>query len=291
MEYTMYLTNEQAKNLELEVVSASLKVHLTRVLHKKIASNSEGEYENNYLINRQNYLINKSLNIQKLPIYRLEDSIGDGYHSAEYAWHNGEFELLFRRLNTPQLVEYLGDLIWEDYFAAREINELLKKDGVSFKFVSLRGKISVEVFKIEDIERNIQELDALAPTAEPHQNIRLLFSRAETSLTNSDHPGLIHSCACIFETLAKDIVNTPNVQNETLGGFFARYRNDSSLPAPVLDYILDTYRLRNSAPLSGHGSTQTPPNLTAQQAIALIEMTRAFVRTEYRMLSAANARV
>ena len=56
-----------------------------------------------------------------------------------------------------------------------------------------------------------------------HHNIRLLVSRMELQLRENDYAGVVHSSACIFETLAKDIVGLPSVQNQTLGGFFDRY--------------------------------------------------------------------
>ncbi|WP_268225125.1 hypothetical protein, partial [Sinomicrobium oceani] len=64
--------------------------------------------------------------------------------------------------------------------------------------------------------------------------------------------------------------------------FFDRYRNDSKLPSEILDYILETYNNRNSTSLAGHGSL-TIPEITKEQSIILNEMTKAFVRIEYRI--------
>jgi SpoVK/Ycf46/Vps4 family AAA+-type ATPase len=113
-----------------------------------------------------------------------------------------------------------------------------------------------------------------------HPNIRILVDRMNDALKREDYSGVLHSSASIFETLAKDIVGISNVQNQTLKSFFDRYRKDSALPEKVLDYILAIYESRNITPLAGHGSTQIP-GISREVAIALSEMTVAFVRIEY----------
>jgi hypothetical protein len=82
--------------------------------------------------------------------------------------------------------------------------------------------------------------------------------------------------------MAKDIVGTPTVEDQTLGSFFSRYRKDSALPAEVLDYILTIYNLRSATPLASHGSTKAP-SISKETAIILVEMTKAFIRMEYRL--------
>jgi SpoVK/Ycf46/Vps4 family AAA+-type ATPase len=116
-----------------------------------------------------------------------------------------------------------------------------------------------------------------------HPNIRILIDRMNDALKREDYPGVLHSSASIFETLAKDVVGISNVQNQTLKSFFDRYRKDSALPEKVLDYILAIYESRNVTPLAGHGSTQTP-TISREVAIGLSEMTKAFVRIEYILL-------
>jgi hypothetical protein len=105
----------------------------------------------------------------------------------------------------------------------------------------------------------------------------------DDALDKEDYPGVLHASASIFETMAKDVVAIPSVQNQTLKSFFDRYRKDSSLPSEVLDYILSIYDLRSTTPLAGHGSTQAP-DVNKEAAIALSEMTKAFVRIEYKLL-------
>ena len=93
---------------------------------------------------------------------------------------------------------------------------------------------------------------------------------------------MLHSSATIFETLAKDIVGSPSVQNQTLGAFFSRYQKDSQLPQNLQDKVIATYKARNVTPLAGHGSLQVP-SITEAEAVTLCELTKAFVRIEYTL--------
>jgi hypothetical protein len=117
------------------------------------------------------------------------------------------------------------------------------------------------------------------PTRE-HSNISILANRMEQSFEQNDFAGVLHASASIFETMAKDIINSPTIQNQSLGGFFSKYRNESNLPKEILDYIFDIYSRRNTTPLAGHGSTSTP-HINREEALVLKEMTIAFVRIEY----------
>jgi len=129
---------------------------------------------------------------------------------------------------------------------------------------------------------DIDEPQVVSDIPSVHPNIKVLLDRMDDALDRGDYSSVLHASASAFETMAKDIVGIPGVQNQTLGSFFNRYRNDSILPVEILDYILATYELRNTAPLAGHGSTQTP-SMDRKTAIALSEMTKAFVRIEYKM--------
>ena len=173
----------------------------------------------------------------------------------------------------------------EGIFKVDRLNTLLVQDGASFQFEWDDRKLKIDVLNLKDLEKRLSELDASPESVEPHANIRLLFNRAESALSSSDYSQLIHNCASIFETLAKDILADPNVDPHTLGSFFEKYRKTSALPDPVLDFILDQYKLRNRVPLAGHGSRLPSPAMTNEQATMLVEMTRAFVKTEYRLLT------
>lgn len=103
----------------------------------------------------------------------------------------------------------------------------------------------------------------------------------DDALLRNDYAGVLHASASVFETVAKDIVRIPAVQNKTLKQFFDKYQSESSLPLEILDYVKNIYEKRNITPLAGHGSTETP-SISKRDAIALSELTRAFVNIEYK---------
>jgi hypothetical protein len=101
----------------------------------------------------------------------------------------------------------------------------------------------------------------------------------ETALSIHDFSGVLHASASIFETLAKDVMQSSTVSDQPLGAFFEGYRKKSLLPEPVLEYMLEVYRARNKQPLAGHGSL-TLPTVDAPQAVVLCELTKSIVRIE-----------
>lgn len=270
MKYTRYLDSDDITALELEIVSQDLKTYLTRELEGQIESDEFPEHD----IIRQNRLINKSRSLAGLPVYVLEGDSDGYFHPAENAWHNGEFQLVFRRLNTTQFIEFMGDLIQEEFFEKDEINKYLERDNVSFRFeTNDNGELAVEVLPLDKIE---------SESPPEHPNIRVVASRMDDALKRDDYAGVLHASAVIFETMAKDIVGIPTVQNQTLKSFFERYRKDSLLPNEILDFILNVYDSRSTEPLAGHGSTEAP-EITREIAIVLSEMTKAFVKIEYTL--------
>lgn len=114
-----------------------------------------------------------------------------------------------------------------------------------------------------------------------HPNIIVLLGRMDDALLRSDYAGVLHASASVFETVAKEVVGIPTVQDKTLKQFFDRYKNDSSLPPEILNYIKSVYEKRNTTPLAGHGSIQIPA-LSKRDAIVLSELTKAFVNIEYK---------
>ncbi|WP_109696617.1 hypothetical protein [Chitinophaga deserti] len=270
MKYPLFLTNEQVKQLEFELLSDDFYINLTRqLLHW-----TEDVSDHESIITRKNRLINLSRLMTGKPIYRLESDDMGGYEPAEFAWHDSNFFLILRELNIVQFIEYACELIGNGILKMTYVNLMLQEDGASFKFTHPRGgKLSIEVLTIEEIEST--------PTS-GHPNIRLLVNRMDHSLAQEDYASVLHASASIFETMAKDIVRSPAVQNQTLGSFFLKYKQESALPEEVLNYILDIYKSRNTEPLAGHGST-TEPKITREQAIILTEITKAFVRIEYTL--------
>ena len=274
MKYSIYLSEDDKKQLEFEVVSQELRVHLTRLIERN-------EFFVKHQLLNQNWLVNRSRTLVGKTIYVLEADGWDSYEDSEYAWHTGEFELALRRLNTPRLIELLCDIVPRQWLVVNELNKLLGLEGASFRFHNDFGELRVEVFSLEKLEED-------APSNKEHLNVRLLVKRMATALENSDYSAVLHASANIFETLAKDIVGTPGVQNQTLGSFFSRYQKDSKLPADLQAKVIAVYEARNKTPLAGHGSTQIP-SINLQEAVTLAELTKAFVRIEYALQTKGNS--
>jgi hypothetical protein len=152
MKYPLYLSIDDVKKLEFEVVSTELKIRLTRMLERWIANRSNDDSDGRLFW--QNKIINKSRSISGGPIYVLEPDGYGMYLPEEYAYHDAEMALVFRRLQTPQFVEFSCELIDEGFFEKQEINELLEQDGVSFRFFWDEGEqcVSVDVFELVQIE-------------------------------------------------------------------------------------------------------------------------------------------
>jgi len=275
MKFPRFVPKTVVESLALERPSTDLRVYLTRELRRAIETSGEDASTLNLI--RMNVWINRSRSLAGDTIYVLEaDDWGDFAIPAEHAWHFAEFELLFRRLDTIQFAELLGELIEEQVFKTSWVNKQLEADGLGFQFQADK-KLVIEM-------RTAAEIEALAKSHPVwHQNIRLLVDRMESAAKTSDHAAVLHASASVFETLAKEVVGTPTVQTQTLKSFFDRYRKDSGLPVAILDYVLELYDRRNVTPLSGHGSLSAPPNLSATEATTLVEMTKAFVTIEYRL--------
>lgn len=114
-----------------------------------------------------------------------------------------------------------------------------------------------------------------------HSNVVLLIARMEQCLESNDPTGVLHAAANILETTAKDILKSDNIANQTLGGFIEKYKKESSLPNEIKDVVGKIYNLRNTMPLSGHGSTKSP-SINMHDAIVIAATTKFIVEIEYR---------
>ncbi len=271
------LTDKQLKQLEYEVVPKRARLQLTRMLRAAVNRN-----DLNSCIARTNQVVNICRNVQGLPINIIEvDDMGD-YSFVDVGWMRSELEVAMRRPDTAELVETLADLIQDDWLDVDKVNELLASHGCEFSFdKSRRDEVVVEVTPVEEIEEEKHEDIA---------NIRVLVRRMDSSVEQGDYAGVLHASASIFETLAKDVVALPTVETQTLASFFERYKKDSNLPEPVLNYILDTYKRRNTEPLAGHGQLKEP-TVSKDEAVVLCELTKAFVRIERQLSSVQVSKV
>lgn len=269
MKFPIYLKEGQIEQLKYEVLSKDFYIYLTRHLNDWCEETDDFSTQ----IMRKNKLINLSRTISGGKIYTLNVNDWGEFMSEEAAWHESHFLLIFRELSTIEFIEYACDLINYGYLKVKFLNSALTKESASFKF-DYSDKLKIEVLSIDEIEE--------ANVSSEHINIRTLVSRMDNAYQKDDYSSVLHSSASIFETMAKEIIGLDTIQDKTLKSFFERYRADSSLPKEILDYILATYDKRNVTSLAGHGSLVIP-KITKEESIILIEMTKAFVRIEYRI--------
>lgn len=262
--------------LELEVVSTSARLKLTRLLRAATkAFSRESDDAHQVEIIRQNRFINFASAVLGRPIYVLEMSDWD-YAPAEYAWHQAELELVMRRPDTPQLAELLADIVNDGGLAVEDINEILETDRCGFRLEEKSNGVSIELLKLPDLQDDAG--------IENHPNIRQLFERMDRAMQDGDWSLVLHTGASIFETLAKQVVTNQNVQNQSLGSWFSLYRNHSKLAKPLLDAIEEVFKRRNVEPLAGHGSVQNPA-ITQEEAEQVRVLTHALVRLERSLSS------
>ncbi len=263
------LDKQQRKLLEFEVVPKRARLLLTRLLRHAVDHRELSGH-----IARMNNVVNICRNVLGLPINIIELTENEEYEFADGGWLKSELEVAMRRPDTDELIETLGDLIQEGWLETDSVNEILGSNGCAVSFDrDSSDEVEVEITPVEEIE---------ADNEEEIPNIRLLIRRMDTSLEAADYAAVLHASASVFETLAKDIVALSTIQDKTLASFFDRYRKDSKLPEPVLDYILETYRRRNSEPLAGHGQLKEP-TIKREEAVVLTELTKAFVRIERQL--------
>ena len=184
--------------------------------------------------------------------------------------------------STPELAAILADYLQREMMSMKQVNEILSYYNCGFLFKDVGGLEKVKITVEITAEDAIPDVDL----SKDHANVRKLVARMDAALAAKDFPGVLHASASVFETLAKDVMQTPTVNDQTLASFFDGYRKKSSLPEPVLDYMLEVYKERNKEPLAGHGSL-TPPKVDGTQAVVLCEMTKSIVKME-RTLAEQN---
>ena len=124
--------------------------------------------------------------------------------------------------------------------------------------------------------KGIGKFDRLA-----HSNVVVLIGRMEQCLESTDPSGVLHAASNILETMAKDVLRDDKLDNQTLGSFIEKYKKGSSLPDEIKNVVGAIYSLRNTMPLSGHGSTKEP-NIDMKDAIVIAAITKFVVEIEYR---------
>lgn len=260
--------------LEREVVPSGARLELTRIIRSR-CSIPDGDDDGGIALLRENEFINIANQVMGKPIYVLEGGQWGEYHPAEHAWHHGQRELIMRVPDTAELAEILADYLQRGMMLMPTVNQILRSYNCGFTYEDLSNGDEVKVGISVTSEDAIPEPDL----SQEHPNVRKLVHRMETALSDNDYTAVLHAAASVFETLAKDLINNPKVNDQTLGGIFGAFRGASNLPTAVLDYIHQIYKDRNSTPLAGHGSL-AQPNLDKATAVVLVEFTKFAVRTE-----------
>lgn len=264
------LSKEDKVHLEEEFVSTEARLRLTRLL-REVTDHKDQEI--------RTIQINRAANVARavlgLPIYRLHSGGEEYYMPVEHAWHYGELELIMRRPSTSQIAETIADLVRARILGVADVNAVLEDEKIGFRIIGeSHADACVQVASVEELDD--KESDA------EHPNIRTLLKRMDVLLEERDTSGVLHASATIFETLAKDVVNNPQVANETLGSFIEQYRKKSALAGPLLDFMFRVYKRRNTEPLAGHGHL-SEPTVTLEEAQLLRDFTRMIVRHERRL--------
>jgi hypothetical protein len=255
------------QQLELEIVSTEARLRFTRLLRKTVKSvTGDAQIE----LIRANKIINLANAVLGRPIYALD--LSEDYEPAEYAWHNGELELAMRRPDSAQLFEILVDLVNEQALRSADINAILEADGCGVRIDDDDDGAQVDVVPLADLPEE-------SPDQAEHPNVRKLVERMDRAMQDRDWPLVLHTAASLFETVAKQVVPNPNVQNQSLGSWFSLYRKHSKLAVPLLDTIEDIFKRRNIEPLAGHGSV-SDPSITEDEAIQARLLTIVLLRLE-----------
>lgn len=258
------------KELEFEVVSDSVRLNIAR-LFRAVTRREEGNSDVEIIL--KNRIVNIARQVEGLPLYRLETD-DEYYYPPEKAWHFAELELVTRRPDAATLIEILCDLLEEELLDLDDVNDVFAGDNSRLLFCKDSEGAKVRVTSVNDIPDD--------DVSSEHPNIRKLIHRMETLLGDEDWAGVLHACASVFETLAKDVIGNPSIENKTLGSFFDSYKKRSELSEPVLEMIKSIYDRRGSEPLAGHGQTK-PPTIEREEAVTLAEMTKALVRIERKL--------
>tara|TARA_R110000868_G_scaffold117600_10_gene312329 strand:+ start:361 stop:1230 length:870 start_codon:yes stop_codon:yes gene_type:complete len=284
MRFLLFIRDEDIEKFEKEYISKSFLIFLTRYLEVKLLGQDEVSSLSRIL--HQNRLINISLQLQERPIYILE--MHDEYYEAqEHAWHDGEFKLIFRRLDTFQFVEMLGELIKYQYMDISEVNDLLEKGKLSFRYKSTSKSSSgllAKFLKTSEIEELLKD----EGNESYHENVFVLFNRMDAAFKAKDFSLVLSQAASVFELVAKDVIDDTKYDGKTFHSLLKKYKEVSGLPEAAVDYMNKVYIERGRTPLAAHGSRLDVPKMNEKDALTLIEITKAFVRIEYKSLESTK---
>lgn len=259
------LSKKEREKLQFELISKSMRNKITRVLRYDCISDNSL-----FQLIYQNKRINIACSVLGEPKYVLEPDYHGSFEPVEIAWHESKIESIMFECNTIEFIEIIADYIQNYLIDLNSVNTILKEEECIFSYKFTDEEVSIDIKEIGEIDTDV---------AKDTPNISALVSRLDFAYSEKDYPNVLHTSASIFETIAKDVCNNPNLENKPLGSFFAAYKKKSLIPDAMLDYILNVYNKRNTEPTAGHGAT-TLPTITQKEASVLKNLTKAILLIE-----------
>ena len=225
-------------------------------------------------------IVNLANNLSERKLFDLDpDPFGD-YFPEDVARLESEFMIHIRRLNPIQFIEFLASVVEYEYIDINDANIILKEVNSSVTIeLDTTGRASISILPMAD-------KSALDNDASP--NLRTILSRMDSHLNDEDYAAVLFYSAMAIEFISKEIYGSSKIYNQSFGSYFKGYKNKTTLPEPVIDWMLEIYKRRNTEPLAAHGSPLSP-SITCEEATLIAEMTKAFIRYESRMQSKARS--
>lgn len=273
---TIYLSKDDAISLKYEWIPLSAKVQLIRLLDRHYPPRINPHTRIHYL----NRIVNLANNLSERKLFVLDtDQFGD-YFPEDVARQESEFMICIRRLNPIQFIEFLATVVEFEYIDINDANFILKEVNSSVAIeLDTTGRPSISILPMAD-------KSAFDNDASP--NLRTLLSRMDSCLNDEYYAAVLSNSAMAIELISKEIYGSSKIYNQSFGSYFEGYKNNTTLPEPVIDWMLQIYKRRNTEPLAAHGSP-LPPSITCEEASLIAEMTKAFIRYESRMQSKASS--
>ena len=273
---TIYLSKDDAISLEYEWIPLSAKAHLIRLLDRYCPPHVNPRTRIPYL----QRIVNLANNLSERKFFDLDTDQFDDYFPEDVARLETEFMICIRRLNPIQFIEFLGSVVEYEYIDINDANIILKEINSSVAIeLDTTGHLSISILPMAD-------KSALDNDASP--NLRTILRRMDSYLNDEDYAAVLLNSAMAIEFISKQIYGSSKIYNQSFGSYFEGYKNKTTLPEPIIDWMLQIYKRRNTEPLASHGSP-LPPSITCEEASLIAEMTKAFIRYESRMQSKASS--
>lgn len=275
----LFLDKESMQKIEYELVPLEAKQTLTRLLRGKcLLQNREATEtigETHFAISFQNDIINRANNIiGRKPYILLPDDHGM-IHEFEFIWHRSEFEACIQRLPSYEFLEFLAEITNDRIVDIQEANSLLESFGSTVSLQESGGTVRLVVLEA------VQDEDL---PEDSNEGLQQLVRRMQSCLNNNDAPGVLHAASSALELLAKDELGESKLNSKPFGKIAKKYKENSSLPTDIIEWVEKIYVERNREPQAGHG-TPDSGSFSIEDASLLSELTKALARHHINFIS------